>query len=41
MYTLNSAVGTDYEVLELPDTLTSITFNSTTWDHTKLSFWHT
>ena len=39
--TLNSCIGTDFEVLELPDTITSITFNSTTWDHTKLSFWHT
>jgi hypothetical protein len=41
MNTLNSCVGTDFEVLELPDTLTSITFNSTTWDPTQLSFWHT
>lgn len=37
--TLNSAIGTDYDTLELPDTLTSITFNSTTWNPTKLSFW--
>ena len=41
MNTLNSCVGTDFEELELPDTITSITFNSTTWDHSKLSFWHT
>jgi hypothetical protein len=39
--TLNSCIGTDFEVLELPDTLTSITFNSTTWDPNQLSFWHT
>lgn len=36
---LTSAVGTDYDTLELPDTLTSITFNSTTWNTSKLSFW--
>jgi len=36
---LSSAVGTDYDTLELPDTITSITFNSTTWDTSKLSFW--
>lgn len=41
METLNSAVGTDFEVLELPDTLTSITFNSTTWNPQNLSFWNT
>ena len=41
MRTLNSCVGTDFEELELPDSITSITFNSTTWDHSKLSFWHT
>lgn len=38
---LTSAIGTDYDTLELPDTLTSITFNSTTWDTSKLSFWTT
>ena len=37
--TLVSATGTNYDILELPDTLTSITFNSTTWDSSKLSFW--
>jgi len=41
MYTLTSAIGTDYEILELPDTLSSITFNSTTWDVSGLSFWIT
>ena len=41
MYTLSTAIGTDFDVLELPDTLTSITFNSTTWDSSKLSFWTT
>lgn len=41
MNTLNSCVGTDFDTLELPDTITSITFNSTTWDPSKLSFWHT
>ena len=41
MKTLNSCTGTDFDTLELPDTITSITFNDTTWDHSKLSFWHT
>ena len=41
MNTLNSCIGTDFEVLELPDTITSITFNSTTWNPDNLSFWHT
>jgi hypothetical protein len=41
LLTLTSAIGTDYDTLELPDTLTSITFNSTTWDPSKLSFWTT
>lgn len=36
---LTSAVGTNYDTLELPDTITSISFNSTTWDTSKLSFW--
>ena len=39
LLTLTSAVGTDYDTLELPNTLTSITFNSTTWNPNKLSFW--
>jgi hypothetical protein len=39
LQTLVSAIGTDYDTLELPDSLTSITFNSTTWDPNKLSFW--
>ena len=38
---LSSAVGTEYDTLELPDTITSITFNSTTWNTSKLSFWTT
>ena len=38
---LTSAIGTNYEVLELPDTITSITFNSTTWDENNISFWIT
>lgn len=37
--TLTSAVGTNYNILELPDTLTSITFNSTTWNSNNISFW--
>lgn len=41
MNTLNSCIGTDFDTLELPDTISSITFNSTTWDPSKLSFWHT
>ena len=40
METLNTCVGTSFEELELPDTITSIAFNDTTWDHSKLSFWH-
>ena len=39
--TLVSCIGTSYDTLELPNTLTSITFNSTTWKPNKLSFWTT
>jgi len=38
---LASAPGTVYDVLELPSGLTSITFNSTSWDVNELSFWTT
>ena len=39
LQTLTSATGTNYNTLELPDTLTSITFNDTTWNTSNLSFW--
>ena len=39
LQTLTSAVGTNYHTLELPDTVTSITFNSTTWNSNNISFW--
>ena len=39
LQTLTSAIGTNYNILELPDTLTSITFNSTTWNTNNISFW--
>ena len=38
---LASAEGTVYDVLELPSGLTSIAFNSTSWDVNGLSFWTT
>lgn len=41
LISLSSAAGTNYELLELPDSLTSISFNSTTWDPANLSFWTT
>ena len=36
---LSTASGTNYEILELPDTVTSITFTDTKWSHSNLSFW--
>jgi len=39
--TLVTATGTSYDTLELPDSLTSITFRDTTWNPSKLSFWTT